>query len=127
MSSEQERLVAPVVRSLSDAFVYQGAIAHAAYAGEGAVGFLLLYPFEQDGRLTINVVRLMIDHQYQGQGYGRALLDAALAYIEALTPKPDRVRISTVPDNGVALRLYRSAGFEEDGVDNGEIVLWRPV
>jgi hypothetical protein len=34
------------------------------------------------------------------------------------------VRISTKPDNEVALSLYRNVGFVDDGMEDGEIVLW---
>jgi len=26
-----------------------------------------------------------------------------------------------------AMRLYRSAGFEDDGIEGGEVVLWREL
>ncbi len=34
------------------------------------------------------------------------------------------LRISTLPDNTVALSLYRSVGFQERGLESGEIALY---
>ena len=122
---DQQRFVAPVVKSLADAYVYQGAIARVARLDNAAIGFLLLYPFEKDGQPSVNIVRLLIDEAYQGKGWGRKLLEVALDLAGTLTPSPQRIRISTAPDNTVALALYRSAGFEEAGLEEGEVALWR--
>lgn len=123
---DQERFVAPVVRSLADAYVWGGPARAARSKGE-IVGFVLLYPFELDGRPVVNIVRLLIDRHHQGHGLGRALLDETLALARSLEPRPERIRLSTLPDNDVALRLYRSVGFVEGGTDGPGIVLWLDV
>ena len=37
------------------------------------------------------------------------------------------VRISTLPDNEAALKLYRESGFEERGVEAGEVALYKTL
>ena len=124
VSPEQERFVAPVTKSLADAFVYEGAEVRIGYEDETPVGFVLIFPFERENQPVVNIVRLLIDQRYQQRGLGRALLVATLDWVGTFLPRPARVRISTKPDNEVALSLYRSVGFVDDGMEEGEIVLW---
>ena len=42
-----------------------------------------------------------------------------------MTPAPDLLRISTLPENEVALGLYLSMGFEIQGTEDGEVALYR--
>jgi diamine N-acetyltransferase len=123
----QERFVAPIVKSLADAFVYREARFRLAFHNGVAVGYVLVFPFDEGNWRIVNIVRLMIDARYQGEGLGRELLSATLDWICTLSPKVDRVRISTIPENEIALRLYRSAGFEEAGIENGEVALYRDL
>jgi diamine N-acetyltransferase len=123
----QERFVAPIVKSLADAFVYREARFRLAFHNGLAVGYILVFPFDEGNRRMVNIVRLMIDARYQGEGLGRELLSATLDWICTFSPKVDRVRISTIPENEIALRLYRSAGFEEAGIENGEVALYRDL
>jgi diamine N-acetyltransferase len=124
---DQNRFVATVDKSLADAYVWSDAEFRIAYADALPVGYVMIYPFERDGRRVINIVRLMIDAEFQGQGLGRALLQKTLDWIRSMTPTPALVRISTVPDNAVALRLYQAAGFQAQGEEEGEIALYLPV
>lgn len=88
------------------------------------MGYLLLYPFDGDRGRTVNVVRLMIDQRFQGQGLGRQLLLAAVELIRTFEPAVDTVRISTLPRNDVAIRMYQSIGFAREGLEEGEIALY---
>ena len=119
---EQTRFVADVDKSLADAFVWRDALARAAYHQGAAVGFVMIFPYSEAGVSHVNIVRLMIAAEHQGIGLGRQLLAETLLWIDALSP--DRIRISTLPDNETALRLYRSFGFVENGVEDGEIALY---
>lgn len=119
---EQQHLVATVDKSLADGFIWKDALLRAAYHDNTAVGFVCVFPFEENGRRTVNVVRLLIDSRHQGQGLGRALFGSTLKWVESLSP--DRIRISTLPENEVALSLYKSMGFVEAGIEDGEIALY---
>ena len=123
---DQEPFVAPVVNSLADAYVWRhGAIPLVARDGEAAVGFVLLYyPFEDEGTDKITLVRFMLDQQHQGRGLGPELLTATLEYARALQPRPARVKLSVVPENRHAQRLYEQFGFAGNEVEHGERVMW---
>ncbi len=124
---EQGALVASVTRTLADAFVWQGSIFRLAYDGDVMVGFLLVFPYERQKENVVNIVRLMIDAKHQGRGLGRGLLTTAVTWVSGFHPRPSLIRISTVADNHVALSLYRSLGFQDAGLENGEIALYRKV
>lgn len=75
----------------------------------------------------MNVVRLLVDSRFQQKGIGRRLLEATLDWINSLSPRVNRIRISTLPENAVALNLYKSSGFSGDEIEDGEVVLYRRV
>jgi len=114
---EQQAFVATNVYSLAEAKADQSLQPRAVYAGDDMVGFVMYGRDPSDGRCW--VVRLMVDHRYQGRGYGRA---AMLAAMEALRAYPDchEIWVSYEPHNSRAQALYRSLGFEERGMNGGE-------
>lgn len=121
---DQEGLVASVEKSLADAYVYTDAFFRLAVVDRTVIGYVLLFPFDSDGGRTVNVVRLMIDQGYQRRGLGRNLLDTTIDWIRTFEPVVDRVRISTLPRNQRALRLYEKTGFIRSGMEGDEIVLY---
>ena len=121
---DQEDLVAPVQKSLADAYVYPDARFRLAFLDDIPVGYVLLFPFDSDRGRTVNVVRLMIDQHFQAQGLGRKLLGACLDWIRTFEPAVDVVRISTLPRNHLALALYESTGFVRSRMEDGEIALY---
>ena len=68
--------------------------------------------------------RLMIDKEYQGQGFGRQAVQLAIEFIRTLPcGKAELCALSYEPENEVARKLYHSFGFEENGeMDDDEIV-----
>lgn len=73
---------------------------------------------------------LVIDVNHQGEGFGRAAMEALMTLWErepGLSGTPYReAALSVAPENEAALRLYRSLGFAESGeVEEDEIVLRR--
>ena len=124
---EQESLVAGIVQTLADAYVWRESEFRLAVSEGVAVGYLLVFPFERQGQRLVNIVRVMIDARYQGKGLGGSLLDTAIEWISGFEPRPDLLRIATLPDNAVALALYKSRGFEELGTEGGEIALYRKI
>jgi diamine N-acetyltransferase len=75
----------------------------------------------------VNIVRLLVDSRFQQKGIGRQLLEATLDWIKSLSPRVSRIRISTFPENAVALNLYKSSGFSGDEIEDGEVALYRRV
>ncbi|GIP27154.1 spermidine acetyltransferase [Paenibacillus sp. J23TS9] len=120
---DQRRLVAPNSDSLEKAKREPSSRPYGIYTGDTMVGFALfdeeVYP--EDGYFWI--CRFMIDERYQGKGYGKAGLAAVLEQQKSHSDCV-KIRISHVPDNGVANRLYKGFGFVETGeVIGGETVL----
>lgn len=67
------------------------------------------------------ILRFMIDHRYQGRGYGRAGLQMLIAQIRA-QPGVQAIEISYDVTNPVMAHLCTTLGFQSTGrVDNGEI------
>lgn len=121
---DQQNFVAPIIKSLADAFVYKQDRFRLAYAGEAIVGYTLITPYQREGRQYINIIRLMIDQKYQGRGLGRALLKETLQWIDTFEPKPEIIRISAVPENEPAIALYKSEGFIAADIEEGELALY---
>lgn len=99
------------------------------YADDTPVGFLMIgfdvddhwedYPPVAKG--NYNIWRLMIDYKYQNKGYGRAAVRLALDFVRSFPcGHADCCWLSYAPQNEIARRLYRGAGFEETGGMDGQ-------
>ena len=140
VAPEQEDFVAPNNDSIIEAYTTIGtgctAFPFAVYNDETPVGFVMIGhnmtalgevcgeetpPSVQDNYL---IWRLMIDAQYQGQGYGRAATQLALDFINTQPcGRAEYCVISYEPENTVAQKLYASFGFvETDERDGSEII-----
>ncbi|MGE5642693.1 MAG: GNAT family N-acetyltransferase [Byssovorax cruenta] len=68
------------------------------------------------------IIRLMVDENYQGKGYGRFGMEQMLE-IFCRDDRIHSVGISYEPENEVARKLYASLGFAETGeIYGGEII-----
>jgi len=74
------------------------------------VGAAGLHPTPADGVLNLG---MWILAERRGRGGGRMLIEAALAAVPAGVHK---VELEVFPDNEAAIALYRSLGFEEEGL-----------
>ncbi|URN17613.1 MULTISPECIES: GNAT family N-acetyltransferase [Streptomyces] len=124
--SDQEHLVAPVVRSLAEAYVHPGvAWPRLVCDGDEAVGFLMAF-FDIDWTgggtdLRSGLWRLTIADGRQGRGYGRFAVEAVAAEIRAR----GGTRLTTTwhpgPDGPEG--FYRALGFRPTGeVSGGQTV-----
>ena len=67
------------------------------------------------------ILHLVIDRDQQGRNYGLAALQAIVALAER-TQGCERLSLTVHPEHSVAIALYRSQGFVDDGVsDDGEL------
>ena len=119
----QKGHVASNINSLEKAKTEPTSKPYGIYVDNVMVGFTLFdeEPYPDDGYYWI--VRLMIDGRYQGNGYGRS---AITKIIDELKKKQEhtKIRISHVPENVIASKLYKELGFVETGeIIEGEIVL----
>lgn len=125
LAAEQQDFVADNASSLKEAKRDRDARPRAVIAGGKVVGFLMYDASKDEDEAMI--YRFMIDHRMQGRGYGRAALAALLSEIRALK-HIRRVAVCYMPENEGARRLYQSAGFVDQGVDeDGEMIASLPV
>lgn len=114
----QDGLVASNLASLAESRFAPEYEPRAVYADGEMAGFLMYCP-EGD---TFWIFRLMTTREHQWRGIGAKAVKAALAEIADRGGR--RVRISHLPGNDVASRLYRRIGFVPTGVvEGGEVVL----
>jgi diamine N-acetyltransferase len=114
----QEGFVPGNAASLATAYVEPTFVPLAVYAGDALVGFAMYGPHPATGAWW--VLRLTIDREHQGRGYGRAALEAG---IETMAERVGCAEVVTscVPANAVAAGLYASLGFRPTGeVEDGE-------
>ena len=122
VAPEQEHFVASNVYSLAQSKYEPELIPLGICDGETMVGFLMYRPMDFGVGRVWAIYRLMVAHDQQGKGYGRAGMLALLERLRAI-PGYNAVLISFVPDNDAARKLYASLGFTDTGeVDDGEIV-----
>ncbi|WMT39696.1 GNAT family N-acetyltransferase [Paenibacillus sp. D2_2] len=83
------------------------------YADDNMVGFVLFdNEVYSDGYYWI--LRFMIDHRFQGNGYGKSAIKQVIEFLKKRNDCRE-IRVSHVPSNIVANALYKSCGFEETG------------
>jgi putative acetyltransferase len=73
-------------------------------------GALGLHPTLAEGVLSLGMWLLP---EYRGRGGGRLLIEAAL---DARPPEVHKIELEVFPDNEAAIGLYRSVGFDEEGL-----------
>ena len=125
VSPDQDDFVASNAESLDEADENPECFPLAVAAGGLVVGFAM-YALDSDDD-NYWIYRLMIDHRYQGRGFGRAALRALIARLSALAGC-DAIYLGVAPENVVAAELYVGEGFAPTGeMFEGEIVMRRPV
>ena len=120
----QEEFVADNAVSIANAYVEPTFVPLAVCAGNALVGFAMYGQHPETGAWW--VIRLMIDREQQGKGYGRVAMEAVIAMmIERVGC--EEIVTSFNPANAVAAALYASLGFRPTGeIEDGEpLVLLR--
>jgi len=125
---DQEGLVAPVARSLAEAYA-QPEIAwpRLVYDGERLVGFVMASfdvrfdPDDPDDRLRSGLWRLNIAADQQGRGYGRFAVESVCAEIGRRGGS--RVTATWVPGEHGPERFYLRLGFRPTGEKSGDEVV----
>jgi [ribosomal protein S18]-alanine N-acetyltransferase len=74
------------------------------------VGCIGMHPTLAKGVLSLGMWLLP---EWRGKGHGRTLMEAAL---EARPGDAHKIELEVFPDNQAAIALYRSMGFEQEGV-----------
>ncbi len=126
VAPEQEHFVASNAYSLAQSKYEPELIPLGIYDDETMVGFIMYRPMDFGVGKVWAVYRLMVAHEHQGKGYGRAGMNLLLNRLKTV-PDYAGVLISFVPDNDAARQLYASLGFLDTGeMDDGEIVYRLP-
>lgn len=121
LPQKQQDFVAPNAISLAQAWVfYEKARPFAICLNDEPVGFIM-FDFGK-GTREVEIWRFMIAPQHQGKGYGRAALQAAIAWLKEQN-RFDLIQINYVEGNDAAKALYRKVGFSETGEMEGEEVV----
>jgi diamine N-acetyltransferase len=115
VTPEQEDFVSANLYSIAEAYLEPTWTPLAIYAGDDLVGFAMFGRDDETGRWWI--MRIMIDPQHQGKGYGTAALRLLIDLMVA-RHGCDEIFLGYAPANDVAGRLYARMGF----VPTGEIM-----
>ncbi|MER5537503.1 GNAT family N-acetyltransferase [Streptomyces mirabilis] len=122
--ADQEHLVAPVVKSLAEAYVYPGvAWPRLIMDGERTVGFLMaFFDINWDGGeaatdLRSGLWRLNIAAAEQGRGYGRFAVEAVAAEIRRRGGT--RLTVTWHPGETGPEGFYLGLGFKLTGETSG--------
>lgn len=123
VAQDQKGFVAPNVVSLAESKFEPHYEPRAIYADDRMVGFAMYCPDEEEGDDGLYwIFRLMTDQWHQCRGIGRMAMERLLEEIAARGGQ--KVKISYVPRNTVAARMYEKMGFVDKGeVEEGEIVV----
>lgn len=128
----QSSFVATNTESILEAYcaIAAGGVAmpYGIYYGDTPVGFLMIgfgcADWENPPKIAegnYSLWRFMIDKRYQGLGYGKAAIAAALEIIRSFPcGKAEYCFLSYEPENTVAARMYHSFDFRENGELDGE-------
>lgn len=119
ISPEQEaaKFVAPVVRSLADAWYYREegiTYPKAIYAKDDLVGFIM-YDLDPEAQ-QVFIWRFLIEQRYQGKGYGRQTIETVLAMAKEQA-QMTKVVADYVDGNEPMKKILLDLGFEETGFD----------
>ncbi len=94
----------------------------AVYAGERVIGFMMWAIDPLGGSCWLGGIR--IDQAYQGQGYGREAVQAAVLMLSKAEGYQE-FALSYSPSNIVAKHLYAQLGFVETGEWEGDEIVAR--
>ena len=134
VTSEQDHYVTGVAESLVEAAATPRACPwhRAIYAGEEAVGFVMLSDGIPPGRPEYLgpyfLWRLLVDARRQGQGFGTAALDLVVDYLRT-RPGFEALLTSVVPGPTSPAGFYVRYGFSPVGqvFDGEDVFVLRPA
>ena len=107
-----EEFVASNALSIAQSKIQKGWTTKAVYDKEMMVGFAM-YGFCYENNFY-EICRLMIDHKYQGKGYGKTALKKVIEEMKKIEGCYE-IFLSFEPANQIANKLYESFNFEDTG------------
>jgi diamine N-acetyltransferase len=125
---DQERFVAPVVKSLAEAYAHgETAWPRLIFDGEELVGFVMAFfdirfsPANPDDRPRSGLWRLNIADGRQGRGYGRFAVEAVCEEIRRRGQS--RATVTWAEGEGGPEEFYLRLGFRRTGEMSGDEVV----
>ncbi len=121
VTDEQKTYVANTTTILARAYAYRDSRSRAflIYRDNEPIGMGLYYDCEPDAYIFSE---LLIDKQFQGQGYGKAATKLVLDCMNK-DGKYNKAILCYIEGNGVAKKLYENFGFAEIDRDEDEIIM----
>jgi fructokinase len=122
VAESQKFHVASVGKTLWQAGQRKDMWVRAVYAGAEPVGMVALVerkPAPGEERFEMYFARLLVDERYQGRGYGREAVRLAIEHARS-RPGCGGMKISHVPANREAGRLYEGFGFRYTGATDAD-------
>lgn len=113
------------MKSIAECWLYrknEDVFPYAVYSEGEIVGFLLLDLDVEEKEYMI--WRMMVDEKYQGRGYGRKIIEAAIEM--AVKDKGYDVLVADYVEGNVQMKyLLESLGFKRTGFDeeNNEVLM----
>ena len=119
VTEKQRDFVAPNSVSIAQAAHTTDRWERAIYAGDTPVGYVLVSENREKPRYYL--WRYMIDHRYQGCGFGRRAMEIVIDHVRGL-PGAKEMFLSYVPDEAGPRNFYAGLGFVDTGVEHeGEL------
>jgi diamine N-acetyltransferase len=119
VAENQKDLVAPNSVSIAQAAHTANRWERAIYADNEPVGYVLLS--ENRTKPRYYLWRYMIDHRYQGMGFGRRAMEMVIDYVRTL-PDATEMYLTYVPVQHGPREFYAGLGFVDTGVEHdGEL------
>ena len=109
---DQRTFVPPVSVSIAEAHFSRSAWFRAIYADDTPVGFVMLYLDATTPEYTL--WRLLIDHRFQGKGYGSAAMKQVIEFIQSL-PESHEFEVAFRSEAGNPSRFFEKFGFQVTG------------
>lgn len=115
-----EEFVASNALSIAQSKIEKGWITKAIYSEDTMIGFTMYgYCYEDN---FYELCRFMIDHKYQGKGYGKAALAKVIEEMKNIKDC-NEIFLSFEPENKIGKRLYESFNFKDTGkIIDGELL-----
>lgn len=126
VKDEQKAFVANNTAILARAFAYRmcNSKVFALYIGEEAIGLIMQRDYQSNGDMICILDQIMIDKNYQGQGYGKAAMRRWIDKIKG-EKSYSLIKLCYIEGDIIAEKLYKDIGFirkfEED--DGDELVM----
>lgn len=120
VSPEQGQFVPSVTLSLAKAYIKPNGINHdpcGIYSEESRemVGFYSFMFKPHDTRVCY-IGGFLIDHRFQGRGYGKAAMSDYLTTVQDRFPDCEGVYLTVHPENRAAAKFYNTFGFVKTGL-----------